>query len=292
MLLRQTVDAGGATTVKQYDTSGHLSQQTVTQKDGTFVQDNYASDGSVVQDTQRDADGTRDIHTFGITGKTYASQHVVTDSSGHSVLVEQYRTDGSLLTKQIVDTGGVKTLDQFDTLGHVVQDTVTQVNGTYVQTNHRSDGTVASITSRQVDGSKSVDTFGITGQAYTARHDDINAGGKLVATTFDNKDGSHILSAFAAGVTLTATNGNDVLNSAGGDTFVFNAASGQHIVNGFHAGDALVHDLIAISAVLVGDAGQLSTQIVGHDTVIDLGHGATITLTGVTALTSHDILIV
>ena len=98
LLLRQTVDGKGAVTLKQYDASGHLSQQTVTQKDGTFVQDNYAGDGSLSQETQRHADGTRDIYAYNIAGKAYASQHVVTDASGHSVLIEQYRTDGSLLT--------------------------------------------------------------------------------------------------------------------------------------------------------------------------------------------------
>jgi hypothetical protein len=216
----------------------------------------------------------------------------VTDASGHSVLVEQYRTDGSLMTTQTVDASGVKTLDQFDTLGHLVQETVTQTSGAYLQTNYRSDGTTASITSRHADGSKGVDTFAVTGQGYSARHDDTNASGKLIATVLDNKDGSHSLFAFAAGVTLTATDGNDVMSSAGGDIFVFNTASGHHVVTNFHAGDGAGHDVLAISSALVSDAGHLSTQVVGHDTVIDLGHGATITLTGVTALGAHDLLIV
>jgi hypothetical protein len=292
LLLRQTVDGKGAVTLKQYDVSGHLSQQTVTQKDGTFVQDNYANDGSLSQETQRHADGTRDICAYNIAGKAYASQHVVTDASGHSVLIEQYRTDGSLLMKQTVDTSGIKTLDQFDALGHLVQETVTQASGTYVQTNYRPDGTTASITARHLDGSKSVDTYGITGQSYSARHDHYDAAGKLIATTFDNKDGSHSLAAFAAGVTLTATSGDDVMNSAGADTFVFNAASGHHVVNNFHAGDAAGHDVLAISSALVSDVEHLVAQVVGHDAVIDLGHGVNITLTGVTALTAHDVLIV
>jgi len=174
----------------------------------------------------------------------------------------------------------------------VVQDTVTQVSGAYVQTNYNSDGTAVSITSRHADGSKSVDTFGVAGQNYSARHDGYNSSGKLVETTFDNKDGSHSLSAFATGVTLTATEANDVMSSAGGDTFMFTAASGQHVLNNFHAGEAAGHDILAISSALVSDVSHLAAQVVGHDTVIDLGHGATITLTGVTALTVHDVLIV
>jgi hypothetical protein len=38
---------------------------------------------------------------------------------------------------------------------------------------------------------------------------------------------------------------------------------------------------------------HLSVRVVGHDTVIDLGHDASLTLAGViTPLTAHDMLIV
>jgi hypothetical protein len=38
---------------------------------------------------------------------------------------------------------------------------------------------------------------------------------------------------------------------------------------------------------------HLSVHVVGHDTVIDLGHDASLTLAGViTPLTAHDVLIV
>ncbi|MDB5503461.1 MAG: hypothetical protein JWR89_3363, partial [Tardiphaga sp.] len=41
------------------------------------------------------------------------------------------------------------------------------------------------------------------------------------------------------------------------------------------------------------DLAHLAVHVVGHDTLIDLGHGASITLTGVIApLTQHDVLIV
>ena len=47
-----------------------------------------------------------------------------------------------------------------------------------------------------------------------------------------------------------------------------------------------------LSAALAVDFAHLSLHIVGHDTVIDLGRDASITLTGIVApFTSHDILI-
>ena len=135
--------------------------------------------------------------------------------------------------------------------------------------------------------------FAITEQAYSARHDDLSATGARLATTFDNNDGSHTMTAYAAGVTLTATAGTDFMNSAGGDTFVFNQAGGHDIINNFKAGEGAGHDTIQIASAAVTDWSQFSVQVVGHDTVIDLGHDASITLTGVVApLTQHDVLFV
>jgi len=293
LLDKQTVDPTGVKTQDQYDASGHLIQETVTQTDGSFAQSAYASDGTLTSETLRHADGSRDIYSLGIVGKAYASQHVLNDASGHSVLVEQYRSDGSLLLKQTVDAGGVKTLDQFDGSGHLTQQTITQTDGTYVQSNYAADVSLASETTRDLDGSRTVDTYGISGQAYSARHDLINLSGHTIATTFDNTDGSHTLTADTSGVTLTATAGNDVMNSAGGDSFVFIQPSGHDVINNFKVGDNTGHDVLEISSTVASDFAHLSAQVVGHDTVIDLGHGATLTLANVIApLTAHDVLIV
>ena len=171
---------------------------------------------------------------------------MVNDPSGQSVLIEDFRADGSLVLKQTVDASGVKTLD----------------------------------------------TYGITGQAYSARHDVIDASGHRLATTFDNNDGSHTMTAYAPGVTLTSTTANDVMNSAGGDTFVFKQPSGHDVINNFNPGDAAGHDIIQIETAVAVDFAHLSVHVVGQDTVIDLGHDASVTLAGViTPLTSHDVLI-
>jgi Ca2+-binding RTX toxin-like protein len=293
LALKQTVDAGGVKTLDQYDSLGHLTQETVTQKDGSYLQSGYASDGALTSETLRHADGSRDIYNYGVVGKDYATQHVVNDPTGHSVLIEDFRADGSLTLRQTVDAGGVKTLDQYDSLGHLTQQTVTQKDGSYLQSSYAADGALMAKTARHVDGTREVDSYGITGQAYLARHDAMNAAGHRIATTFDNNDGSHTMAAYTAGVTLTATTGNDVMTSAGGDTFVFKQSSGHDVINNFKAGDSAGHDVIAIDSAVAVDFAHLSIQVVGHDTVIDLGHDASVTLTGVvTPLTPHDIWIV
>jgi hypothetical protein len=293
LALQQTVDANGVKTLDRYDSLGHLAEATVIQQDGSYVQSDYTSGGSLTDQTLRHADGTRDIYDYGIVGKDYTSQHVVEDAEGHSTLIEQYRSDGTLALEQTVDTSGVKTLDQYDGSGNIAEQTVTQKDGSYVQSVYAANGSLATETSRQVDGTRNVDTYDITGQAYSARHDLIAASGHTLATTFDNNDGSHTLTAYASGVTLTATTGNDFMNSAGGDTFVFKQAVGNDVINNFKVGDAAGHDVLEIASTLAANLADLSTHVVGHDTVIELGHDASITLTGVvTPLTPHDVLIV
>jgi RTX calcium-binding nonapeptide repeat (4 copies) len=293
--LKQTVDANGVKTLDQYDSLSHLVQETVAQKDGSYVQSNYASDGTRTGETLGHTDGSRDIYTYDIAGKDYTSQHVVNDPSGHSRLIERFHADGTLALKQTVDSSGAKTLDQYDSLGHLAEQTVTQKDGSYVQSSYASNGTLIAETTRHADGSRNVDTFGITGQTYSARHDVIDASGHTVATTFDNNNGSQTMTAYAAGVKLTSTTVNDIMNGshAGGDTFVFKQVSGNDVINNFTAGDGVGHDVIQIASSLVTDLAHLTTEVVGHNTVIELGHGASITLAGVvTHLTGHDVLIV
>lgn len=293
LAMKQVVDGAGTKTFAQYDALGHLSQQTVTKTDGSFVQTGYNADGSLASQTLRGADGVRDTMTYGITGKAFVTEHVIRDAAGKSVLVEDFHSDGSLALRQTVDSTGVKTLAQYDATGHLATQTVTQTDGSYVQSSFATSGALTGVTTRNADGSKAVDTLGITGQAYTAKHDMLDASGAKLSTVLDNKDGSHTMTAYKAGVTLTSSSGNDVMTSAGGDTFVFKQASGQDVINNFHLGQGADHDVIQIASSIASDLSQLAVHVVGHDTVIDLGHDASITLKGVVApLTSHDVLIV
>jgi hypothetical protein len=222
----------------------------------------------------------------------YSSQHLVNDSTGHSVLIERFHSDGTLALKQMIDANGARTLDKYDQAGHLVQETVMQGNGAYLQSNYAPDGALISQTARHADGSRDVDTYGITGETYSARHDVFDAAGHRLATTFDNHDGSHTMTAYASGVTLTSTTASDIMNSAGGDTFVFKEAAGHDVIHDFKTGDSAGHDVIQIDSTIAADIAHLAIHVVGHDAVIDLGHDASITLTGVTSLTAANLLFI
>jgi len=292
LALKQTVDASGVRTLVPYDQSGHIAQQTVMQMDGSYVQSSYAADGALTGETTRHADGSRDIYSYGIDGKDYSSQYVVNDSAGHSELIERFHSDGTMALKQTVDAHGATTLDKYDQAGHLVQETVTQGNGSYLQSNYAPDGALISQTTRHADGSRDVDTYGIAGQTYPARHDVFDTAGHRLATTFDNHDGSHTMTAYASSVTLTSTAASDIMNSAGGDTFVFKEAAGHDVIHDFKTGDSAGHDVIQIDSTIAADVAHLAVHVVGHDTVIDLGHDASITLTGVTSLTTANLLFI
>jgi hypothetical protein len=290
----QSINSDGSTTGVEYDSGGRIIQFATHHDDGSFDQFNFDTSGTETGETIRHADGSRDIYSYDISGQADASLHVTTDASGHSTLIEQVHADGTLAMKQAVDASGVKTLDQYDSLGHISEVTVTQKDGSYVQSSYDPSGALTAETTRHADGSKNVDTFGITGQAYSARHDAIDASGHTVATTFDNNNGSQTMVAHAPGVTLTpAATANAVVDSAGGDTFAFKPFSGNDVINNFHPGDAAGHDVIQIASALATDLAHLTTNVVGHNTVIELGHNTSITLPGVfTPLTTHDVLIV
>ena len=97
----------------------------------------------------------------------------------------------------------------------------------------------------------------------------------------DNHEGSPIVKAYAAGVTLTPTSVNDILNGAGSDTFVFSGTVGHAAVSDFKAAGLVGHDVSQIEATVAAGVAHPSVHIVGHDTIIDPGHEASITLTGV-----------
>ena len=64
------------------------------------------------------------------------------------------------------------------------------------------------------------------------------------------------------------------------------------MIHGFKTGDSTAHDVIQIDSAIAADIARLSVHVVGHDTVIDLGHDASITLTGVTSLTAGHLLFI
>jgi len=190
LAFRQTANSDGSVDSTNYDAAGHLMQFAARYVDGSVDQFTFNASGSETSEIVRHADGSRDIYGYDIAGKDYTSQHTVNDSSGHSVLIEDFRADGSLTLKQTVDASGVKTLDQYDGLGHVVQETVTQKDGSVAQSSYASDGALTAETLRHADGSRDIYSYGIVGKDYTSQHAVNDPSGHSVLIEDFRADGS------------------------------------------------------------------------------------------------------
>jgi Ca2+-binding RTX toxin-like protein len=116
------------------------------------------------------------------------------------------------------------------------------------------------------------------------------SGGTCDQLIFDNHEHPPIVR--AASVTLHPTAFSDILNSAGGDTFTFGETVGHDVARDFKANASGGHVVGEIEAAIAADITHLSAHIVGHDIVVDPGHDASITLTGVTSLTAGHLLFI
>jgi Ca2+-binding RTX toxin-like protein len=210
--------------------------------------------------TVRHADGSRDVYTSGVTGKDYVSQHTVMDSTGHSVLIENFRGDGVMVLKQVVDASGVITLDRYDGPGHVVQETVTQKDGSYLQSAYAPDGALATQTFRHADGSRDIYTYGIVGKDYTSQHVVNDPSGHTVLVEQFAADGAPV------------------------------AETARHFDG---TRDATGHDALQADWTVAADPVHPSVRISGQGAAFDHGHDASVALPdAVMPLTWHDPLIV
>jgi hypothetical protein len=130
-----------------------------------------------------------------------------------------------------------------------------------------------------------------TGKSYVADHFVYNTAGAHQSGDVTNVDGSHTVTAYAAGVTLNATAGVAATfntASAGNDTFNFKAGFGHDVVNGFHASAS--QNTLAIDVSEAPDFQHLQLQTVGHDTLITLSANDSVLLKGVaaTSLSAQD----
>jgi hypothetical protein len=224
--------------------------------------------------------------------------------------------DGSLAYRYSLASDGTKTTDQYDTAGVIKSESAVHVDGssdnkTYTAGVLTSEvvkfaagsadtfdiktysGGVLTHSILHANGSKDVYDTGITGQSYVADHFIFDASGKASVADLTNTNGSHTITAYGSGLTLTSTAGvadKLVSASAGGDNFVFHAGSGNDTITNFHAGNARGHDTITIDDSIVSDFSHLVFQQVNNDTLVKLTANDTILIKNVlpSALTTAD----
>ncbi|UVO27530.1 RHS repeat protein [Bradyrhizobium arachidis] len=265
--LAQTSD--GTKTTDWYDATGHLTSEAVQKADGYHSTTVY-SNGVKTAAYITNADGTSDNWSYNITGQSYTTQHQHLDASGQIVEITRTHADGTLDYTQVVHDDGSKLTDIYNGSGSKTQEIA-----------------------NNVDGSKDVFLFNFNGQAGTTQHEHYNAANALQFFDDTKADGTHNVTAVAAGVTIGGGNGNDLFSTAPSSTTVAYDHGHDQIVN-FQAGDATNHDTIQILKVLVADYSHLQVAQSGADAIVTISANDTITLKNINAasLTSHDFMFV
>lgn len=261
--LAQTSD--GSTTTDWYDAQGTLASEVV-QKAGGYSSTTVYTGGVKTAAYVTNADHTSDNWSYNITGQSYTTQDQHLDASGNVVSITRTHADGTLDYTQVNNSDGSKLTDIYDSSGNKTQEIA----------NH-------------ADGSKDVFLFNFNGQAGTTQHENYNSAGALQFFDDQKPDGTHNVTAVAAGVSIQGGNGDDLFSSAPNSTTILYDHGHDQILN-FKAGDAANHDTIDISKLLVADYSHLQMSQWGTDVAIQISANDSILIKNhyVANLTSHD----
>jgi trimeric autotransporter adhesin len=186
------------------------------------------------------------------------------------VEVTRTHADGTLDYTQVVNNDGSKLTDIYDGSGSKTQETA-----------------------NNADGSKDVFLFNFNGQTGTTQHEHYNSANALQFFDDTKTDGTHNVTAVAAGQTIQGGTGNDVFSTAPSSTTVAYDHGQDQILN-FQAGDAATHDVIQISKLLAADYSHLQITQSDVNALVTLSASDSILLknVNVASLTSHDFLFV
>ncbi|MGY4458050.1 RHS repeat protein [Bradyrhizobium sp. LB13.1] len=259
----------GTKTSDWYDAKGVHTSEVTTKADGYSSTTSYTN-GVKSAAYITNADGTSDNWGYNIAGQSYTTQHQHLDASGHIVEVTRTHADGTLDYTQVINNDGSKLTDIYDGSGSKTQETA-----------------------NNADGSKDVFLFNFNGQTGTTQHEHYNSANALQFFDDTKTDGTHNVTAVAAGQTIQGGIGNDVFSTAPSSTTVAYDHGQDQILN-FQSGDAATHDVIQISKLLAADYSHLQITQSDVNALVTLSASDSILLknVNVASLTSHDFLFV
>ncbi|WP_247430364.1 RHS repeat protein [Bradyrhizobium sp. 44] len=241
---------------KLFDSSGNLTNDSVYNTDGSTSTTVYSA-GVKTASYVTKADGTHDNSFFNITGKSYVTEYQHANAAGTVLTDTRLHADGTFDYTQVISSDGTKTTDVYDSTGVKTSEVI-----------------------KHADGSADLWNFAISGKPGAIEHDSRDASGALLKIDMQNANGTHSVTAVAAGQTVQGSANNDLfMISPGSTSIVYD--HGNDSVAGFHAGTATNHDVIEISKSLVADFGHLQMTQSGSSTVIQLSATDSIVLQGI-----------
>lgn len=261
--------ADGTKTSEWYDAKGVITSEVTTKSDGYSSTTVYTV-GVKTAAYIKNADGSQDNWNYNVTGQSYTTQHQHLDASGKLVELTRTHADGTLDYTQVIQPDGSKLTDIYNSAGVKTQEIA-----------------------NNADGSKDVFLFNFNGQTGTTQHENYNSANALQFFDQTRTDGTHNVTAVAAGVTIQGGAGNDVFSAAPSSTTIAYDHGQDQILN-FQAGGGATHDVIQISKLLAADYSHLQMTQSGTSALITFSETDSILLKNVyvSNLTSHDFVFV
>ncbi|MBH5402629.1 RHS repeat protein [Bradyrhizobium sp. CNPSo 4010] len=261
--------ADGTKTSDWYDANGLITSEVTTKSDGYSSTTVYTA-GVKTAAYIKNADGTSDNWNYNVTGQSYTTQHQHLDASGKLVELTRTHADGTLDYTQVIHDDGSKLTDIYNSAGVKTQEIA-----------------------NNADGTKDVFLFNFNGQSGTTQHENYNSANALQFFDQTKTDGTHNVTAVAAGVTIQGGSGNDVFSAAPSSTTIAYDHGQDQILN-FQAGDGTTHDVVQISKLLAADYSHLQMTQSGTNALITFSDSDSILLKNVyvSNLTSHDFVFV
>jgi hypothetical protein len=185
----QHVDASGNVTgVWRYHSNGSLDYTQSTAADGSVTSTQYNAAGVKTAQSVTHPGGAKEYYAFNITGQAYTTEHSSYDASGKLALFERFHADGSYALK-VITANGVTTTDQYDAKGVLISEVVTYANGSS-HTSAYASGVKTQMAVTNIDETRDVYLYNVTGQSYTTQHSHYDASGKLMEIDQQHADGT------------------------------------------------------------------------------------------------------
>ncbi len=262
-----------------FDTSGHVTSQTVTQQNGsTTVTQFDPSDRApwASQATTFDINGSMASQTVtGDFGSQWINTYDTAGTAGWLWNTKNYDAGHNLLSQLVTGDDGTQALTIFDAAGIYSWAEITITFG--------PDWTRTALTGTRDDGSHTIAASDVAAAYDTltwfAAPYDVNYGAAPADAVLNGGDGIDVLYGFAGNDTLNGGGGNDVLvggvdfdtltGGGGNDRFVFRSGDGYDTITDF-APLGVGADVIALEGYGISSFAALQglMTLVGHNTVI------------------------
>lgn len=250
----------GSRSTLTYDAAGKKTNEVTVDTAGTWTTSILDGTGAVSKRYIKNADGSGETQSFGITGQAWTTERSVFDAKGKVTLVVRSHADGSLAYQETNAADGARLLQTYDAAGKLSQSVAIAATGeTHTQQFDATTGLITRDIGQLVNGDVATSLY--TNGQLASRRTQLAAGGKIVEAY--NADGSRTADTYtAAGIRTTAV----IVDSAGSwNTTLYDAKTGKLTSNFIERADGTAENTLYN---ITGQSYVTQTQLVDGKGVV------------------------